>query len=87
MTPYSCQSCGQPFTKELRGTNRDQSFNTDYCIDCFKDGKFTDPHLNLHQLEIQLLERAEHHNGISLEEAQQIIRRLPELKRWRMENI
>lgn len=87
MIPYICQSCGLPFTKEMRGTNRDKSFNSDYCIKCFKDGEFTNHHLTLHQLEIQLLEMAEEHNEISLEEAQQIIRKLPELKRWRMDNI
>lgn len=87
MIPDTCQSCGLPFTIEMRGTNRDKSFNSDYCINCFKDGEFTNHHLTLHQLEIQLLEMAEMHNGISLEEAQQIIRKLPELKRWRMENI
>lgn len=87
MIPDICQSCGLPFTIETRGTNRDQSFNSDYCINCFKDGEFTNHHLTLHQLEIELLEMAEMHNGISLEEAQQVIRKLPELKRWRMENI
>ncbi|WP_081210152.1 zinc ribbon domain-containing protein [Salegentibacter sediminis] len=87
MIPYTCQSCGLPFTKEMRGTNRDKTFNNDYCINCFRDGEFTNHHLTLHQLEIQLLEMAEVHNGISLEEAQQIIRKLPELKRWRMNNI
>ncbi|HEY9184042.1 MAG TPA: zinc ribbon domain-containing protein [Salegentibacter sp.] len=87
MIVNTCQSCGLAFTKERSGTNRDKTLNSDYCIDCFKDGEFTNPHLSLHQLEIQLLEMAEIHNDISLEEAQQIIRKLPELKRWRMENI
>lgn len=87
MIPDTCQCCGLPFTIECRGTNRDQSFNKDYCIDCFKDGEFTDPHLTLHQLEIQFLEKAELHNEISLEEARQIIKTLPHLKRWRMNNI
>lgn len=87
MIPYTCQSCGLPFAKEMRGTNRDKSFNNDYCIRCFKDGEFINHHLTQHQLEIQLLEMAEEHNEISLEEAQQIIRKLPDLKRWRMNNI
>lgn len=82
-----CQSCGMPFTPETRGTNRDGSFSNDYCISCFKNGEFTDHHLTRHQLEIKLLEMAELHNEISLEEAQEIIRKLPYLKRWRMEII
>ena len=35
-----CQSCGMPLTTELLGTNADGSNNEDYCIYCFKDGKF-----------------------------------------------
>ena len=87
MKPSICQSCGLPFTIETSGTNRDKSKNEDYCINCFKDGEFVDHSLSLHELEIQLLEKAEVHNEISLEEAQQIIRILPDLKRWKMHNI
>ena len=35
-----CQSCGMPLTEELLGTNADGSKNEDYCIYCYKDGKF-----------------------------------------------
>ena len=35
-----CQSCGMPLTEELYGTNADGSRNEDYCIYCYKDGKF-----------------------------------------------
>ena len=37
-----CQSCAMPLTdNELLGTNADGTKNEDYCIYCFKDGKFT----------------------------------------------
>ena len=36
-----CQSCGMPLNDENRGTNADGSKNEDYCIYCYKDGKFT----------------------------------------------
>ncbi len=36
-----CQSCGMPLTEEMKGTNADGSLNEDYCIYCYKDGKFT----------------------------------------------
>lgn len=36
-----CQSCGMPLTNEILGTNSDGSPNEDYCIYCYKDGKFT----------------------------------------------
>ena len=35
-----CQSCGMPLTNEVLGTNADGSKNEDYCIYCYKDGKF-----------------------------------------------
>lgn len=87
MKTLICQSCGWPFTKATVGTNRDKSENPDYCRDCYQDGAFTDKSLNLHQLEVKLLEMAEMHEDISLEEARQLIKKLPELKRWRMEHI
>ena len=35
-----CQSCGMPLTDDVLGTNADGSKNEDYCIYCYKDGKF-----------------------------------------------
>ncbi len=36
-----CQSCAMPMADEsLYGTNADGSKNSDYCIYCYKDGKF-----------------------------------------------
>ena len=35
-----CQSCGMPLTNEILGTNADGSKNEDYCMYCYKDGKF-----------------------------------------------
>ena len=36
-----CQSCGMPLNAENLGTNADGSKNEDYCMYCYKDGKFT----------------------------------------------
>ena len=36
-----CQSCGMPLTEEILGTNADGSKNEEYCMYCYKDGKFT----------------------------------------------
>lgn len=82
-----CQSCAKPLTPDNRGTNRDLSTNRVYCNTCFVNGEFKDPSLSRHQLEIQLMEMAEVHDQISLEEAEQIIKILPTLKRWQMSNI
>ena len=35
-----CQSCGMPLNAENLGTNANGSKNEDYCIYCYKDGKF-----------------------------------------------
>lgn len=87
MVTEICQSCGFALTKENRGRNRDHSFSDDYCINCFDDGEFKDHSLTLHHLEVKLLEMAKLHNEISLEEAENLIKILPELKRWRMDHL
>ena len=35
-----CQSCGMPLTEDILGTNADGTKNQDYCIYCYKDGRF-----------------------------------------------
>ncbi len=35
-----CQSCGMPLTDDVLGTNADGTRNENYCIYCYKDGKF-----------------------------------------------
>ena len=35
-----CQSCGMPLTDDVLGTNADDTKNEDYCMYCYKDGKF-----------------------------------------------
>ncbi len=35
-----CQSCGMPLTDEVLGTNADGSKNEEYCMYCYREGKF-----------------------------------------------
>ena len=35
-----CQSCGMPLTEEVLGTNQDGSKNEEYCMYCYREGKF-----------------------------------------------
>lgn len=86
-SPLVCQCCGLTFSPNARGTNRDLSKNSDYCLDCFKNGEFRHPHLTIQDLEKRLLNMARYHDGICIEEAQAVIKRLPDLKRWRMTHI
>jgi hypothetical protein len=36
-----CQSCSMPLSKDNLGTNGNGNPSLDYCLYCFKDGKFT----------------------------------------------
>ena len=87
MKTLTCQCCGLPFSEKMRGTNRNGSKSYDYCIACFNDGKYRDPHLNMRDMEKKLLTMARHHDEISIEEAQQVISTLSDLKRWKITHI
>ncbi len=84
MKPEICQSCGLPFTDESKGTNRDHGESEDYCINCFQNGSFKEPSLSLHEMEVRYLEKARKNEGLTLEEAQEALKILPTLKRWRI---
>ncbi|CAM4249054.1 zinc ribbon domain-containing protein [Gillisia hiemivivida] len=84
MEALICQSCGLPFSRKFMGTNRDETKNEEYCSNCFDNGKFIDPSLTLHKLEVKFIEMAEVHDEITLEAAQAAIKELPYLKRWFM---
>lgn len=87
MKILTCQCCGLPFPPVMRGSNRDQSKNNDYCFDCFENGEFTDHQLTIQDMEKKLLTMARHRDEISIEEAHQTIRILPDLKRWKMTHV
>lgn len=79
-----CQCCGQTFPVDFSGTRRDHSFNKEYCISCYKDGEFADNSLTMHALEVKLTRSAKKNEQMTLEEAELIKRKLPYLKRWKM---
>lgn len=79
-----CQCCGQGFIPEMSGTERDHSFNADYCNCCYKNGEFIDKALTVHTLQVKLMKQARNHQQMTQEEADIIIRKLPYLKRWKM---
>ncbi len=84
MKPLICQSCGLPFTDESKGTNRDQTKSEDYCLNCFQNGNFVEPSLSLREMEVRELKRAKKNENMTLEEAQEALKILPTLKRWRI---
>lgn len=79
-----CQSCSMPIEKEeIIGTNADGSKNNDYCIYCYKDGKFTDKISTSEEYidySLQFAEQA----GMTKEEMKEHCKNvLPTLKRWK----
>ena len=83
-----CQSCGMPLTDQILGTNADGSKNEDYCIYCYKDGKFTSECTMDEMIEqcAQFIDEVNKNlpKPITHEEyIEQMRMYFPQLKRWR----
>ena len=83
-----CQSCGMPMTNETLGTNADGSRNDDYCIYCYKDGKFTQDMTMEQMIDhcAQFTDEINRQSGQNLtqEQAKEMMRLFfPHLKRWK----
>lgn len=82
-----CQSCSMPLDKvENRGTEKDNSKSSEYCVYCYKNGSFTNPEATLEEV-------IEHYApkwgtwmgnpAMTIEQAKVKIRKaLSPLKRW-----
>lgn len=79
-----CQSCSMPLSEEaLYGTNADGSKNEEYCIYCFKEGKFTEPNLTREQIIEKGVQYLVKEQNIELSKAKQIMQEATRnLKRW-----
>ena len=83
-----CQSCGMPLTDEVLGTNADGSKNEEYCMYCYKDGKFTQDCTMDEMIEhcAQFVGDFNDGSGLQLTREEAIGRMkmyFPYLKRWR----
>ena len=83
-----CQSCGMPLTDEVLGTNADGSKNEEYCMYCYKDGKFTQDCTMDEMIEhcAQFVGNFNDGSGLQLTREEAIGRMkmyFPHLKRWR----
>ena len=78
-----CQSCGMPLTNpEHFGTNADGSVNQDYCIYCYKDGKFIDD-VSMEEY-IDMCSQYGEQAWMTNEEMREYCTKLfPTLKRWK----
>lgn len=86
-----CQSCGMPLDEGNRGTNADGSRNDDYCVYCYKEGKFTQDFSMEEMIEFcaRFTDEINRQSGRTLtpEQAKEQMRQFfPYLKRWREDN-
>ncbi|MBE6070410.1 MAG: transcriptional regulator [Clostridium butyricum] len=78
-----CQSCGMPLNSEVLGTNIDNSKNEDYCIYCFKNGKFTADISMNDMIEFCIPHMVDGNKGMTEEKARNMMKQFfPTLKRW-----
>ena len=78
-----CQSCGMPLTKEVLGTEANGKSNEDYCIYCYKDGKFTSDITMDQMIEFCVKPMVDNNKDMSEEQARLMMKEFfPKLKRW-----
>lgn len=77
-----------PLNDQIEGTNADGSINGDYCIYCYKDGRFTQD-VTMEQM-IDFCTRftdeinKQSEQNLTQEQAKEIMRQyFPQLKRWK----
>ena len=83
-----CQSCGMPLINEIIGTNADGTPNEDYCLYCYKDGRFTQDVTMGQMIDhcARFTDEINRQSGRNLteEQAKEMMRRFfPHLKRWK----
>ena len=80
-----CQSCGMPLRNDGKfyGTNFDGSPNKEYCIYCFKNGKFTYTAAMEDMIDFQMPQMLPLYPGLPPEEVRKQMHEFyPTLKRW-----
>ena len=85
-----CQSCGMPLNEQLLGTNADGSRNGDYCMYCYKEGRFTNDCTMDEMIEFcaQFVDEVNKNmpKPMTKEEYKEMMRSyFPKLKRWSSE--
>ncbi|MGN1172702.1 MAG: zinc ribbon domain-containing protein [Muribaculaceae bacterium] len=88
MNRYFCQSCGMPLSEGVLGTNGDGSANEEYCVYCYRDGKFTQDFTMEEMVDfcVKFVDQMNAASGTNYtaEEARELMMQyFPSLKRWR----
>jgi len=78
-----CQSCGMPVGKKgiPLGTNKDGEKDGNWCIECYKDGEFTEPEITLDEMLNKSKCMMKDASILSFV-ANDILASIPKLKRW-----
>jgi hypothetical protein len=77
-----CQSCTMPIDNVTdRGTEKDGSYNNEYCKYCYGDGAFLNPELTLDQMKSRITKQMKKRN-LPYEILQQSLTMVSNLKRW-----
>ena len=79
-----CQSCGMPLAEAKQfGTENDDSKNQEYCIYCYKEGKFTDPDITMEGMIDKCAGIMANIRNMPMEKAKAMTENfIPNLKRW-----
>ena len=83
--PTHCQSCTRPIDGPADfGTESDGRPSPDYCSCCYQSGRFTEPHVTMHEMLTRVIDTCVQYNILPRDQAE---RELPaqfrSLKRWR----
>lgn len=78
-----CQSCGMPLSKDKGGgaTEADGSHSPDFCSNCYRDGRFTQPDITVEDMQERVLGRMREMR-IPGFVARRFTKGIPKLKRW-----
>ena len=80
---YICQSCGLPIEDDKFGTNPDGTYSEDYCLNCYEDGEFNEPTIQMEDMIERSARRMAEYGEISEDDAKRKLEKLfPKLKRW-----
>lgn len=78
-----CQSCGLPIEDDRFGTNPDGTLSEDYCINCYEEGEFNEPTIQMEDMIERSARKMSDTGVITEDDAKKKLEKLfPKLKRW-----
>jgi hypothetical protein len=79
-----CQSCSLPMgIDHVKGSEKDGSKSTNYCMYCYENGAFKEPSMTLGQM-ISIVETQMEEMNLPLKLIETSINKIPKLGRWKI---